>query len=145
MTSFVFSETVPTKNVSAALGVDANNKFVDADLGKAVKLGTAQNYVPCAAGDEIDGFVTAIEPFTVNDGFSFGGVQLDNRKEAMVGTGQVGSMAVGDYVVAAPQVALGTAGIAQVKTGVPTKKLWRCIRIISGTGAVGDKVLLELV
>lgn len=159
MTSFVFTELVPNTLESAALGADANGKFTSNDLNKAVKLGTANNYVLATAGSDIDGFVKAIEPFTVNDGFSFGGVQREGRVTALVGAGQSGTMAVGDYVVADTQVTLNTAGAAKVKTGVafaqsgttpfavtqgtPLHAMWRCIRIVSGTGAAGDTVLLE--
>jgi hypothetical protein len=145
MTTFVFTELVPTEKVlSAALGPNTNTKFADADVGKAVKLGSANNYVLVEAGDEIEGFVTSIEPFTVNNGFSFGGVVVSGRVTAEVGANQGATpMAVGDYVVADAPVALGTAGKAQVKTGTPTKFLWRCIRVVSGTGAAGSMVLLE--
>ena len=162
MTTFVFTETVPTELEPAALGANSSGKFVSADLNKAVKHGTANNFVLATGRDEIDGFVKAIEPFTVNDGFSFGGVQREGRVAAQVGANQGGTpMAVGDYVVADTQVALGTAGAAKVKTGVafaqsgttpfavtngtPLKALWKCIRIISGTGVAGDDVLLERV
>jgi len=145
MTTFAFTELVPTEKVlSAALGPDANTKFADADVGKAVKMGTAQNYVAVAAGNDIEGFVTSIEPYTVNSGFSFGGVVVSGRVKAEVGANQGATpMAVGDYVVADTPVALGTAGKAKVKTGTPAKYFWRCIRIISGTGVAGDSVLLE--
>ena len=161
MTTFVFTETVPNQLESAALGANSGGKFVSADLNKAVKLGTANNFVLATNGDEIDGFVKAIEPFTVNDGFSFGGVQREGRVSAVVGANQVSTMAVGDYVVADTQVALGTAGAAKVRTGTafaqsgttpfgvtnstPARALWRCIRIVSGTGAAGDPVILERV
>ena len=148
MTDFVFTELVPNKLESAALGANSSGKFADADLNKAVKLGTANNYVLCTGGDFIDGFVKAIEPFTVNDGFSFGGVQREGRVSAQVGANQGATpMAVGDLVVADTQVALGTAGAAKVKTGagVAGKTNCKCIRIVSGTGVAGDTVLLERV
>lgn len=162
MTTFVFTELVPNKLESAALGVSAAGKFVSEDLNKAVKLGTANNYVLATGGDDIDGFVKAIEPFTVNDGFGFGGVQRTGRVSAEVGENQgVTPMAVGDFVVADTQVTLGTAGAAKVKTGVafsqletadytvtrqtPLHAMWRCVRIVSGTGVAGDTVLLERV
>lgn len=126
------------------------------DVGKAVKLGTANNYVLVAAGDNIDGFVNSVEPNTVNDGFSFGGVQTLGRIYAKVASDQGGvAMAAGDYVVAGAPTALGTAdlaaagsepgvrGLGRVKTGTPTRKFWRCIRIVTGTGVAGDIVLLE--
>lgn len=143
MTTFVYTELVPTQNESAALGVSAGAKFADADLGKPVKFGTANNYVLCAANDQIDGFVKAIEPITVNNGFSFGGVQREGRVVATVGAAQTPAMAIGDLVIADAQVALGTAGAPKVKTGAATYAAWRCIRIISGTGVAGDSVLIE--
>lgn len=160
MAVFKFQPTVPVpERLSACLGVSANAKFADADINKAVKLGTANNYVPVAAGDDIEGFVDSIEPATYNSGFSFGAVQINGSRIAQVGTNQGSAMAVGDYVVADTPVALGTAGYAQVKTGVthsqltsgnytvtlatPKRFFWRCIRIESGTGVAGDLVLLR--
>lgn len=146
MTTFVLSELVDNTYESFALGVNAAGKFVDADIKKPVKLAANNNMVLCAAGDEIDGFVRAIEPFTVNDGFSFGSVQREGRVEVQVGTDQAGAIAVGDLVVAgAGTPALGTAGLARVKKGTPTRALWNVIRIISGTGVAGDRVLIERV
>lgn len=161
MPSFAFTELVPTEGVeSGCLGPNSSTKFADADLGKAIKFGTADNFVLATEGDEIDGFVYAIDAMTYNSGFSFGSVQRKGRKLAVVGANQGGTpMAVGDYVVADAQVALGTAGSPKVKTGVafaqsgttpfavtmptPLHNLWRCIKIVSGTGVAGDTVLLE--
>jgi hypothetical protein len=170
MTTFVFTETVPTELYSTALGTAVVNggkpvgQFVSADLGKAVKLGTANNYVLAVAGDNIDGFIKAIEPFTVNDGTSFGGIQMEGRVTAIVGTGPV---AVGDIVVADTQV-LADGNLAKVKTlatttyvaGSAGREYWKCIRIgvpninnvVTGVaaagaggvaGAAGDAILLE--
>ena len=143
MTNFAFTELVPNKFKSTALGATGANEFSTEDVNKAVKLGTANNYLICAGGDEIEGFVGSVEAFTVNDGFSFGGVQEEGRRTVKVGPAQVGSVAVGDLVVADVQTALGTADYATVKTGAPTSFKWRCINIISGTGAAGDLILLE--
>jgi len=163
MTSFVFTELVPTDGVeSAALGPNSSTKFADEDIGKAVKFGTANNFVLATNGDEIEGFVHSIQAYTVNSGFSFGSVQRKGRKLAAVGTNQGGSpMAVGDYVVADTQTALGTAGTPKVRTGTafsqsgttpfavtmptPAHALWKCVRIVSGTGVAGDSVLIERV
>lgn len=148
MTDFVFAPLVndpPARVESAALGASNAAKMTDNDIGKAVKLGTANNYVLCATNDEIAGFVSTVEPFTVNGGFSFGGVQRDRRMEAVVGTNQVGAIAIGALVVADTQVALNTAGKATVRSGSPTIFLWRVIRHVTGTGVAGDTVLLEKV
>jgi hypothetical protein len=165
MTAFAFQETVPgDTNISSALGTGSGNTFsAAADIGKAVVLAAANNHVLASAGNEIDGFVNSVEPFTVNGGYSFGAVKTKGRIKAVVGANQGATpMAAGDYVVADAQLALGTVGdnqqwanypgtapstptgpTAQVNTGAPTKKLWRCISVISGTGAAGSVVLLE--
>ncbi len=163
MPTFVFTELVndpPARVDSACLGVDGQvaSRFGDNDVGKAVKMGTANNFVLCDAGDEIEGFVSSISAEgTYNGGFSFGGVQRDRRILAEIGANQGATpAAVLDYVVADTQVPLGTAGMAKVKTGpvaaagvqaAPTKYLWRIIRIVSngpgGAGTAGSVVLLN--
>lgn len=166
MTTFAFDVTVPAQEIiSTALGTGSGNTFQSPyDIGKPVTLAAANNHVLAAASAEIDGFVTSIEPSTVNGGYSFGGILVEGRILAVVGANQGATpMAVGDYVVADVQDALGTAvsstgswtnypgsapstptgPTAKVKTGAPTKKFWRCIRKVSGTGAAGSVVLLE--
>lgn len=149
MSTFVF--TTLTNNPdsaqyeSACLGVDADNKLTDNDKGKCVKLAASNNYVLCATTDEIEGILVATEPTTYNAGFAFGTVQRRGRFEATVGANQTGTLDVGELAVADTQAAIDTAGGAVVMTGTPSTHLWRCIRIISGTGAAGDTVLLERV
>jgi hypothetical protein len=165
MTAFAFGVTAPANEIiTSALGTGTGNTFNSpSDIGKAVVLGTSQNHVLASAGNDIDGFVNSVESYTVNGGFSFGGVLVEGRIQAVVGANQGATpMAVTDYVVADVQLALGTVGTnqqwtgypgtppstptgptAQVKTGAPTRKFWRCISIISGTGAAGSVVLLE--
>lgn len=130
--------------ISTALGAAAGEGFRHKeDFGKAVKMGTASNHVLCGADDEIEGFIDSVRGDTVNDGFSFGGVSRGGRHEAKIGANQgVTPMAVLDLVVADVQAAAGTAGDAQVKTGVPTTHKWRVINIM-GTGVTGDTVILE--
>jgi hypothetical protein len=133
--------------VSTPLGVDADNGFGETDIGKGVKLGTT-SYVPLAKDDEIEGVVAAIEPATVNDGFTLGSVQRNRRVEAVVGESVAAApLVVGSIVVADTPVALGTAGTLQVYIGIPTVHKWRVIRnIVSAAGAgatIGDTVLLE--
>ena len=144
--AFAFEQLVEntrTHVISAALGGSAGAGFKhDTDRGKAVKLGSASNYELCAAGDEVEGFIYSVEINTVNGGFDFGSVQLNERAWARVASDQTGNMAVGDLVVAGAGQAVGVQGVAQVKTGAPTTYLWRCIRR-KAAGAVGDEVLLE--
>lgn len=146
MSEFTFHEAVDldrADTTSAALGAAALEGWKDVDKGKLVKLGVAQNYQLVAEDDEIEGFVVAVEPNTVNDGFSFGTVQRNGRFRAI--NEDAIALAIGDHVIAGPQVAIGTAGLAQVKTGAPTDFKWRVIRFISGTGAQGEEVLCERV
>lgn len=125
--------------ISTAIGNDTNQARSDNDIGKAVAKGANQNYVLCADGDEIGGFIDSVRGDTVNGGFSFGGVQRRKRMWAEVGFGTV---AVNDFVVAAAQVPFGTKGVAQVKTGTPEVYKWQAIRV-EGAGTVGSRVLLE--
>lgn len=141
---FTFGEQLSIEErriISAALGASTGAPFGANDVGKAAKMGTLQNYVPVADGDELEGFVNSVEPFTVNAGFSFGTIQRggDMLVEVIGAT----PVALRDYVVAGAPVALGTAGKAKVKPGSPTKFLWRVTRIVTGTGAAGDQVYIR--
>jgi hypothetical protein len=158
MTTFAYNESVTDAikdTISVALGASSSATFGNNDLGKAVKRGTAQNYVLCTDNDPIEGFAVAIEPFTVNDGFSFGSVQRRGRMTVQVGTGE--TVTLNGFVVAYTQTALGTAGYAQVAPAVATAATddgslttaglfaWQVVRIVSGTGVAGDLVLIERV
>lgn len=164
MTTFAFTELVngqPADVVAAALGASAGAKFVAADIGKPVKLGTANNYILCSADDEIEGFVQSLEAFTVNDGFSFGGILRNTRVVAKVDAAQSGTLTTGEYAVAGTSSALGTADTYPLVKQVAAAVLadggatvlgpyglmhkWRVIRVVSGTGVAGDLVLLEKV
>ena len=149
MTAFFFTPLVndpPATVLSAALGVDASNPLAQADVGKVVKLAASNNYVLAATGDDIEGIVSTIAAEgTVNDGFSFGGVQVDRRILAEVAAAQGGAIAIGAFVVAGIQIARGTAGIAQVIAGAGANHKWRVIRHVTGTGVAGNTVLLEKV
>lgn len=152
MTVHIFEERVsdPMNNsTSAALGT-TSPAWTKAEVGKAVKMGAAQNYIAVANNDPIEGFVTSVEPFTVNQGYAFGGVQRGGRVQAEVGA--TFTCAVLDIVVAAAPVAVGTAGRAMVRPHTVTSNIsnagyyqWRVIRIISGSGSAGSVVLLERV
>lgn len=132
--------------ISSALGDTADNKFRSAeDFGKAVKMGAKSNHILCATGDEIEGFIDSVRGDTVNDGYSFGGVARGGRFPAKIGPNQgATAAAVLDLVVADDQAEAGTKGDALVRTGEPTKKLWRIISM-SGDGTEGTSVVLEKV
>lgn len=153
MTAFAFNETVPAPTMlTSALGTGGANIWTDAEKGKAVKLSTSQDstHVLATNGDEIDGFVGALAIGTVNNGYSHGSVQIEGWMVAKIGTHQptAGNPAVvvaakpGDWVVADDQPAFGTAGLPNVKTSSTAKSGWKVMRVLTGTGVVGDQVLL---
>lgn len=133
--------------ISAKLGPDANTKYTDKDKKKAVKMGTVSNYVLCADGDELDGFIDNIDGGGTAGGFSFGGVARGNvgfRVEAQVAAGAV-AVTLGALVVAGTQLPVGTEGLPQIKAGAPTLHKYRVINLYTGAGAAGTTVLLEKV
>lgn len=133
--------------ISTKLGANAAGKFTDMDIKKAVKMGPVGNYLLCADGDELDGFVDNIDGGGTSGGFSFGGVARGNvgfRVEAQVAAG-ADALAFGDLVVAGAQLPLGTPGLAQVKKGTPAIHKYRVINLYTGAGAPGTTVLLEKV
>lgn len=157
MTTFVHNEKVndPSADiVSAALGAATGEGWGNNDLGKAVKLNALGAYELCEANDPIEGFLIAIEPHTVNAGFSFGSVQRDKRMQAVLAVGQT-SVVVGDIMTGAAQTAIGTA-----TTGAPAGRnalvmketlagdsgnfVWRVLRLLTD-GEAGSTVLLERV
>ena len=132
--------------ITDALGANTQD-YSDTELGKGVKLGAAA-YVPAALGDEIEGIVNTVESGTRNAGYSWGGIQTKGRAMATVGVAQTASIAVGGFVCNDTPIAPGTAGLIQVLdvgTGyvAPSDFMWRVIRLVTGTGVVGDTVLIE--
>jgi len=152
MTEFVFTPLVNDPHadvITAALGVDANNKLNDNDVGKPVILAASNNFVLCADGDDIDGFLVSTEANTVNDGFALGSVQRNKRFVVQVEAGEAGTLAVGTFAVAGiPAVAINvkqTYPQVILKAAAAGAALWRVIRVISGTGVAGDLILIERV
>ena len=143
MSAFVFTDLVDMReHYSACLGASAAAKLTDNDIGKPVKLGTVQNYVLCADGDEIEGFVGSLSPMTYNDGFAFGGIW----KEGRIAVQATGAISIGGYVVAAAQADVNTKALGKVKAGTTARYHWRMIRNITtpGVAAVaGDTILIE--
>lgn len=121
--------------------------YTQADTGKAIKLDPAN--VGChtlaAGGDEIEGFIVAVEDFTTNQGKSFGTYKRNGRVEVEVGASQVGAIAVGNLVVADGQAAAGTDGNATVQVGAPAAYKWRVLSIVTGDGTSGSTVCVERV
>lgn len=132
--------------ITDALGTGAG-EYDDAEKGKGVVLGAAA-YVAAAKANEIEGIVNTIESGLRNGGYSWGGIQTKGRALATVGASQTANVAVGGLVVNDTPIANDTVGLIQVfdaGTGyvAPSTFFWRVIRIITGTGAAGDSVLIE--
>lgn len=146
---FAFTEltnVIPAVYHSACLGVSAAAKLSDFDLGKPLKMAANDNFILCAAGDDMEGFLGAVDPVTFNNGFAFGSVLRATPKLRVKGKVAVGSTdaAVGSLLVAAAPSAVGTKDLLPlVQVGTPVLDKWRCITIISGTGAAGSVILME--
>lgn len=140
MTAFTIQPTVVDaySNETCQLGTGAA-QFSSKDVGKVVKLGAADTYVATIVGDEIEGMITSVEAFTVNQGKSFGTVQRSGR---MAVTFEGTTVPFGGLVVMGTPVALGTELTVPVavKTGAPTKFLWR---MVSGTGVAATQGVIE--
>lgn len=108
MAKFQLERLVQTESFTYRAGTKAE-PLTDADRGKAVKLGAANQVVLAGPDDEILGFLSSIEPGT-HDGFKIGGVQEQDYQEVDTGTA-----AVGDLVVVDSNPARGTEGLTKVK------------------------------
>jgi len=155
MAKFKMKELVGLEPITARLGAGsgAANNVDDKEIGKPVKLVGDSQYNLCAAGDQIEGFVSAVEGATA-DGFSIGSVQTEGRKrvtlDGLQATPGTGVIAVGDFVVAGTAVAKGTTlGSALPKVCKATTQTgmyfaWRVVSL-DGTTAVGQTALIERV
>lgn len=142
--------------ISAKLGtgtVAASGHLNDNDIGKPLKLTAAGTYALCADGDNIDGFLVAVDPETV-DGYAFGTVQIGGRVYAQL----AGASTFGYVVEAGGPAAARTAessgygqvsshaGLALISTDTVDEirplilsKKWRII-----SGAVTDDAIVLL-
>lgn len=152
MASFNFTENVPYLPGaidSAALGVDANNKLSSLDVNKFVKLAANDNYVVAADGDDIEGLLVGVEPGTVNDGFSFGSVQVRFKHLTCMHLAGEDPIAVGTEVCVGTQAAIGTAqtypvvraAVALDNEGEVFR--WRVKSLLGNAGAAGAILLIE--
>jgi len=127
-----------------ALG-DNTGQFSSDDIGKAVKQNAGGYMEQCASGDQIYGFVTAVEPAT-EDGHSIGSVSCDVNKQAYA-VDEAGGLSLGTRVVAGTPIALGTkapdGGNVIAATGATDVHTWIVVETYGG--AAGDKVLLQKV
>lgn len=144
MTQFSFLPRVgDSDKKSCALGASTSAKFKDEDMNKAVKLIASGRYGLVTAGDELEGITTSMEPNTVNNGFSYGTIQIQGRQVAKVDNAVV---TIGALVVAGAQAALGTAqDNVVVRPGTPTLFKWRVVDLLTGAGAVASLVVIECI
>lgn len=159
--------TLSTPYTTVRLGAQ-NAPYKDTELRKFVKPGTLDSqYVLCAVGDPIDGYITAVEAAT-SDGFGIGSIQRRDPKYVVFEGSQAagtGAIAIGDFVVAGTPVAKDTDGVAAhpkvrkatVQLGAVPADLtaagaqvlaslyaWKVVSLGPvGTGAVGTVGLIE--
>jgi hypothetical protein len=157
---FLIKETIlssKVKTVRLGAGTGAGNNVDDKERGKAVKLVGESRYDLCAAGDDIEAFITSVEVATA-DAYTIGGVADEGYKEVtfdgLQATPGTGAVAVGDYVVAGTAVAKGTALTTAQKVCKATDQAaakgspfaWRVVSLgNAGTGAVGTVGIIERV
>lgn len=150
--------TAPTsasKTVRLGAGNSLGDRFDLKEQGKAVKLVAESRYDLCAAGDEIEGFITSVEAATQN-GYSIGGIVDKDAQwataDGLQGTPGTGTIAVGDYVLAGTQTAKGTALAQYQKVTKATTQAtvkgspynWRVESLGPvGTGAVGTMIVIR--
>lgn len=143
--AFQMGPLVGTQGHTARLGAKGAGYTAPKDLNKAVKLAADSQYNICEADDAFEGIILSIEPHT-SGGFIIGSVQLDGYLEAKVATGV--TLAVGDYVNAADQPAVGTATDYPIVGKAATTPAigWRVVSLGSaGTGAAGTVVVIQKV
>jgi hypothetical protein len=161
MAKFKFGVTLTLdehKTARLANGPGATNNLKRLDNGKLVKLVGDSQYGLCAAGDEIEGVVVVADDVAPQDGFTIGSIADEDSTRIKVlfdglqATPGVGTIAIGDYVVAGTPVALGTdlgTSYPKVMKGTAAGKdmifNWRVVSFISAAGAVGETGLIERV
>lgn len=155
MAKFKMQVLVGTEAETARLGAGSGsaNYVTDLELNKFVKMVGDSQYNLCAAGDQIEGAIAAVETYTADD-FSIGSVQNDGRLrvtlDGLQATPGTGAVALGDYVVCGTVVAKGTglAGaypkVCKATTQTGMYFAWRVVSL-DGTTAVGQTALIERV
>lgn len=169
MTRALFrTEVLPSSPaITTRLGV-VNQPWTEKEIGKFVKQATESAYVLCAVGDNIEGYVTAVEAAAAQ-GFTVGSVQQEDTKrvicDGLQATPGVGVIAVGDYVVCGTVVAKDTGLTAPARVCKATVQIgsvpadltsagvmikaslfpWRIVSLGTGAGAVGTVAVVERV
>lgn len=148
MAKFKMGPRIDTEVVTARLGAGtgAANYVDDKEIGKFVKLVGDSQYNLCAAGDQIEGRIAAVETYTADD-YSIGSVQAEGfirvTLDGLQATPGTGAIAVGDYVVCGTPVAKGTSlngaypKVCKATTQTGMYFAWRVVSL-DGTTAVGQ-------
>lgn len=110
MAKFQMGPTIGTVAETARMGTKVA-PLTDADVGKALKLVGPSQLDLAAADDEIFGFLSSIEPGTL-DGFTIGGFVTSDYREV-----DTGAVAAGTPVVVSSNPAKGSSGKTVVKAG----------------------------
>jgi hypothetical protein len=141
-----------TTAVRLGAGNAVGDRYSDVDEGKIVKLVGESRYDLTAVGNAIEALVVSVESATSN-GYSIGSVVGSGKvfatADGLQATPGVGSIAVGDYVVAGSVTAKGTALTAYPKVCKATSQTfgafaWRVVSLGQvGTGAVGTTIVIE--
>jgi len=136
----------PAMAVRLGAGSGSGNQVDTKEQGKLVKLAGESRFDLCAAGDDIEAIIYAVE-LAPQNGFTIGSVYSSGRAkvvfDGLQATPGTGTLAVGDYVVAGTVTAKGTALTSYPKVCKATsqgtqKTMWRVLSLGSaGTGAVG--------
>lgn len=135
---------------SAALGAVTGEAWsTNKDTYKPVKLVGDSRYGLCADGDNVEGFVVAVDGSTVNGGYAFGTVAVlvpGDTFKVQVST----AYAVGDLLVAGVNKAAGTANAV---AGLPLMKKPAAApagtsflyRVVSGSGTANTAAVVQRV
>lgn len=127
----------------------ASGSWSDTDIGKAVTMRDASLVELADSGDEIYGFVTAVEPYT-DGGYKIGSVACDAGREAWA-TDESGGLTVGTIVKAGTATAVGTALSANQKVvtagnaAAQGAVIQKWMVVSTSGGAAGSEVLLRRV
>lgn len=166
------TQKVMTARVGSAIAVGGvpgtgGSMYPGLDDGKLVKVAGESQFDLCAAGDNIEGVLTSVEMATAG-GWTIGGVisegEIFATADGLQATPGVGTIALGDFVVAGTITAKGTALAAFPKVGKATVQLgsvpadltaagvmvkasmyaWKVVSLgTAGTGAVGTQITIS--
>ena len=147
MPKFLLSETIHSYPVNSARLGTTGTKHTQLENGKAVKLGTADNYVLCAAGDPIQGIQLSsnLDSQGTQDGYAIGGVGHNGYKtvvfDGLQATPGTGTIAIGDFVVTGTVTAFGTKLPSSLKVCKATNQPG--LAVVSTVGAADTAAAIK--